>query len=271
MGTVKGVADLGLFRVIGQPNLNYVVDRAAAARYGINVADVQDAIESAVGGTAVTQVLDGEARYDVAVRYSPQYRATPEAIGDIRLLSPSGERVSLNQITHLEIADGAESIGREEGVRYVAIKYGVRGRDLGTTVEEAMSKVQKEVKLPSGYHLDWAGEYESQKRSSRRLAIVCPITILIIFMILYGMFGSFKWAMLVLANVAVAPVGGLLALWITGNHFSVSSGVGFLALFGVSVQTGVIMLECINQMRSEGLTAAEAAHSKARCCGCVPS
>jgi cobalt-zinc-cadmium resistance protein CzcA len=259
MSTVKGVADLGLFRVIGQPNLNYVVDRAAAARYGINVADVQDAIESAVGGTAVTQVLDGEARYDVAVRYSPQYRATPEAIGDIRLLSPSGERVSLNQVTHLEIADGAESIGREEGVRYVAIKYGVRGRDLGTTVEEAMSKVEKEVKLPPGYRLDWAGEYESQKRSSRRLAIVCPITILIIFMILYGMFGSFKWAMLVLANVAVAPVGGLLALWITGNHFSVSSGVGFLALFGVSVQTGVIMLECINQMRAGGLSAAEAA------------
>ena len=259
MSTVKGVADLGLFRVIGQPNLNYVVDRAAAARYGINVADVQDAIESAVGGTAVTQVLDGEARYDVTVRYSPEYRRTPEAIGDIRLLSPTGERVSLNQITHLQVADGAESIGREEGVRYVAIKYGVRGRDLGTTVEEAMSKVAKEVKLPPGYRLDWAGEYESQKRSSRRLAIVCPITILIIFMILYGMFGSFKWAMLVLANVAVAPVGGLLALWITGNHFSVSSGVGFLALFGVSVQTGVIMLECINQMRAAGLNAAEAA------------
>ncbi len=259
MSTVPGIADLGLFRVIGQPNLNYVVDRAAAARFGINVADIQDAVESAVGGSAVTQVLDGEARYDVAVRYSPQFRATPEAISSIRLVSPSGERVSLAQLTHLQVSDGAESINRENGVRYVAIKYSVRNRDLGTAVEEAISKVNKQVSLPPGYSLDWAGEYESQKRSSRRLAIVCPITILLIFMILYGMFGSFKWAVLVLANVAIAPVGGLVALWLTGNHFSVSSGVGFLALFGVSVQTGIIMLECINQMRAAGLPAAEAA------------
>ena len=259
MSGIKGVADLGLFRVIGQPNLNYTVDRTAAARYGINVSDIQDAIESAVGGNGVTQVLDGEARYDVTVRYSPKYRQTPDEIGNIRLLAPSGERVSISQVTHLAVQDGAESIGRENGVRYVAIKYSVRNRDLGTTVEEAISKVSKQVTLPPGYKLDWAGEYESQKRSSRRLAIVCPITILIIFMILYGMFGSFKWAMLVLANVAIAPTGGLIALLITGNSFSVSSGVGFLALFGVSVQTGVIMLECINQMRAQGRSVEEAA------------
>ena len=259
MGTVPGVADLGLFRVIGQPNLNYIVDRAAAARFGINVSDVQDAIESAVGGSAVTQVLAGEARYDVTVRYSPQFRTTPQAIGDIRLVAASGERVAISQLTRLEVTDGAESISREEGVRYVAIKYSVRNRDLGTTVQEAIAKVNKQVSLPAGYRLDWAGEYESQKRSSRRLMIVCPITILLIFMILYGMFGSFKWAMLVLANVAIAPVGGLVALWLTGNHFSVSSGVGFLALFGVSVQTGIIMLECINQMRASGLPILEAA------------
>ena len=259
MSGVKGVADLGLFRVIGQPNLNYVVDRAAAARYGINVADIQDAIESAVGGSAVTQVLDGEAHYDVVVRYSPQYRATPGDISNIRLVSPSGERVSIAQLTQLQVSDGAESIGRENGVRYVAIKYSVRNRDLGTTVQEAIDKVDKQVKLPSGYHLDWAGEYESQKRSSRRLLIVCPITILLIFMILYSMFGSFKWALLVLANVAIAPLGGLIALLVTGNHFSVSTGVGFLALFGVSVQTGIIMQECINQMRTHGLPVREAA------------
>jgi len=259
MSSVRGVADLGLFRVIGQPNLNYTVDRTAAARFGINVADIQDAIESAVGGSAVTKVLDGEARYDVTVRYSPQFRATPEAISNIRLVAPSGERVSISQLTKLQVTDGAESIGRENGVRYVAIKYSVRNRDLGTTVQEAIDKVNKQVSLPAGYRLDWAGEYESQKRSSRRLAIVCPITILIIFMILYGMFNSFKWALLVLANVAVAPVGGLVALYLTGNHFSVSSGVGFLALFGVSVQTGIIMLECINQMRARGLPIAEAA------------
>jgi cobalt-zinc-cadmium resistance protein CzcA len=263
MSKIKGVADLGLFHVIGQPNLSYVVDREAAARYGINVADIQAAIEGAVGGTIagapVTQVLDGEARYDVMVRYSPQYRTTPEEIGNIRLLSPSGERVSLAQLTHVKVTDGAEEIYREGSSRFVAIKYSVRDRDLGSTVEEAIAKVNKQVKLPTGYHLDWAGEYASQQRSTRRLEIVCPLTILLIFIILYGMFKSFKWAILVLVNTSIAPVGGLVALYLTGNHVSVSSGVGFLALFGVSVQTGIIMLECINQMRSSGYSVKDAA------------
>jgi cobalt-zinc-cadmium resistance protein CzcA len=263
MSHIQGVADLGLFRVIGQPNLEYTVDRAAANRYGINVADVQAAIEGAVGGTIdgapVTQVLDGEARYDVMVRYAPTFRSTPEEISNIRLLAPSGERVSLAQLTHVKVQDGAEEIYREGATRYVAIKYSVRGRDLGSTVREAIDKVNKQVKLPVGYHLDWAGEYESQQRSSRRLELVLPITILIIFMILYGMFSSFKWALLILCNVAIAPVGGLLALLFSGTHFSVSSGVGFLALFGVSVQTGIIMLEYINQMRVNGYPVKDAA------------
>jgi cobalt-zinc-cadmium resistance protein CzcA len=263
MSKIKGVADLGLFRVIGQPDLNFVVDRDAAARYGINVSDIQSAIEGAVGGTIagapVTQVLDGEARYDVMARYSPMYRSTPSEIANIRLLAPSGERVSLAQVTKIEVKDGAESIGREGGMRFVAIKYSVRDRDLGSTVEEAIAKVDKQVKLPPGYKLDWAGEYESQKRSTRRLMIVCPITVMLIFMILYGMFGSFKWATLVIANVCIAPVGGMIALFLTGTHFSVSSGVGFLALFGVSVQTGIIMLEYINQLRVNGHSVKEAA------------
>ncbi len=263
MSKIKGVADLGLFRVIGQPNLEYIVDRAAAARYGINVADIQAAIEGAVGGTIagapVTQVLDGEARYDVMVRYDPAFRSTPEEISNIRLLSPSGERVSLAQLTHVKTQDGAEEIYREGSSRYVAIKYSVRNRDLGSTVQEAIDNVNKQVTLPPGYKLDWAGEYESQKRSSRRLMLVLPITILLIFMILYGMFSSFKWALLILCNVAIAPVGGLLALLLSGTHFSVSSGVGFLALFGVSVQTGIIMLEYINQMRVNGYSVKDAA------------
>ena len=259
MSGVRGVSDLGLFRVIGQPNLNFVVDREAAARFGINVADIQDAIESAVGGSTVSQVLDGEARYDLTVRYSPAFRATPEAISDIRLLAPSGERVSLAQLTHVQTQDGAEEIYRENGQRYVAIKYSVRNRDLGSTVEEAISKVSKQVPLPPGYKIDWAGEYESQKRSTRRLLIVLPITLMIIFIILYSMFGSFKWALLILANLAMAPIGGLLALLLTRTHFSVSSGVGFLALFGVSVQTGIIMLEYINQMRVGGRSIEDAA------------
>jgi cobalt-zinc-cadmium resistance protein CzcA len=259
MSHVRGVQDLGLFRVIGQPNLNFVVDREAAGRFGINVSDVQDAIETAVGGAPVTQVLDEEARYDVTPRYSNAYRATPEAIRNIRIVAPSGERVSLDQVTKLQTTDGAEEIYRENGLRYVAIKYSVRNRDLGSTVEEAISKVTRQVSLPAGYKIDWAGEYESQKRSSRRLMIVLPITLLLIFIILYTMFSSAKWATLILANLAMAPFGGLLALLFTGTHLSVSSGVGFLALFGVSVQTGIIMLEYMNQLRANGSTPEEAA------------
>ena len=259
MRRIRGVEDLGLFRVIGQPNLTFTVDRQAAARFGINIADVQDAIQTAVGGTAVSQVLQGEARYDLVLRYQQQYRDTREAIENVRLLSPSGERVSLAQLTKVATIDGAEEIYREGEERYLAVKYSVRGRDLGSTVEEAIDKVNKRVVLPPGYHIDWAGEYESQKRANKRLLIVLPVTILLIFIILYTMFKSGKWATLIMVNVAMAPVGGLLALLITHTHFSVSSGVGFLALFGVSVQTGVIMLEYINQLRVRGASIEEAA------------
>ena len=259
MRHINGIEDLGVFRVLGQPNLNVTVDRMSAARHQINVADVQDAIQTAVGGTALTQVLRGEARYDLTLRYLPQYRSTKEAIENIRLLSPSGERVSLAQLCNISETDGASEVYREGNRRYVAIKYSVRGRDLGSTVGEAIKKVNEQVKLPTGYSIDWEGEYESQKRANQRLLIVLPITILIIFVILYTMFNSFKWAILILANIAIAPVGGLLALLITGTNFSVSSGVGFLALFGVSVQTGVIMLEYINQLRARRYSIEEAA------------
>ncbi|HUI78763.1 MAG TPA: CusA/CzcA family heavy metal efflux RND transporter [Bryobacteraceae bacterium] len=259
MRTVRGIQDLGLFRVIGQPNLTVTIDRQKAARYQMNVADVQDAIQSAVGGNALTQVLQGEQRYDLVIRYLPEFRDRKEAIENIRLLSPTGERVSLAQLTNIGIADGASEIYREANQRYVAIKYGVRGRDLGGAVQEAIKKVDAQVKLPSGYHIDWAGEYESQQRASRRLAIIIPLTLLLIFFVLYSMFKSLKWASLILVNVAMAPVGGLVALYLTGTNLSVSSGVGFLALFGVSVQVGVILVECINQMRARGDTILDAA------------
>ncbi|HEY1984090.1 MAG TPA: CusA/CzcA family heavy metal efflux RND transporter [Terracidiphilus sp.] len=250
MSTVKGVEDLGIFRIVGQPNLNFRVNRDAAARWGINVSDIQDAIQTAVGANAVTQVQQGEARYDVTLRYEKEYRDTREAIENVRLLSPSGERVSLAQLTTATTDDGAEQINRESGQRYIAIKYSVRGRDLGSTVEEAIGKVNAKVQLPAGYHLEWAGEYESQKRADKRMAIVIPITVMVIFLILYTMFRSVKWALLILVSVILASIGGPFALFLTHTNFSVSSAVGFLALFGVSVQTGVIMLEYINQLRS---------------------
>jgi cobalt-zinc-cadmium resistance protein CzcA len=257
MSKVPGIADLGLFRIIGQPNMNFVVDRAACARYGINVADVQDAIQTAVGGGTVTQLLQGEAQYDVSLRYQQQYRDTKQAIENVRLKSPSGERVSLAQLTKVDTTDGAEEIYREGESRYIALKYSVRGRDLGGAVEEAIRTVHDKVTLPTGYHTEWAGEYKSKQRADARLAIVTPVTVGIIFLILYAMFRSFKWATLILLNVLQAPVGGMLALYLTHTNFSVSAAIGMLALFGVSVQTGVIMLEYINQIRARRLLVEE--------------
>jgi cobalt-zinc-cadmium resistance protein CzcA len=259
MSKVRGITDLGVFQVTGQPDLNLVVDRRAAARWGINVADVQDAIQTAVGGNALTQVLRGEARYDLVLRYLPQYRDTAEAIRSIRLLSSSGERVSLEQLCQIRETDEGSEIYRENNQRYVAIKYSVRGRPLGDAVKEAIRNVDAQVKLPRGYHIGWEGEYQSELRAEARMLLIVPITVLLIFVLLYTMYRSFKWAALILATVAMASIGGLLVLLITHTNFSVSSEVGFLALFGVSVQTGVIMLEYINQLRARGHTVEEAA------------
>jgi cobalt-zinc-cadmium resistance protein CzcA len=259
MRGVPGVVDLGVFRVVGQPNLNVAVDREAAARFQINITDVQAAIQTAVGGNTVGQVLLGEQRYDLVARYLARYRDTREAIENIRLLSPTGERVSLAQLATIRVSDGTPALYREKNSRYLGVKYSVRGRDLGSTVEEAIRNVNDKVEIPPRYTIEWAGEYESQKRSEARLISIVPLTIFLIFMIIYGAFGSVKWGCLHLVNIAVARVGGLLALYITGTHFSVSSGVGFLALFGASVQTGLIMVDYINQLRARGYSIESAA------------
>jgi heavy metal efflux system protein len=259
MSGIPGMHDVKLLRDFGQPNLDLTIDRRQAARFGINVADIQDAIQTAVGGNAVSQVLIDQQRYDVVVRYQEPYRNTQQAIERVRLLSPSGERVSLAQLAKVEVKDGAYDIYREGNSRYVAVTFNVRGRDLGTTVEDAIRLIKEKVKMPPGYTVGWSGEYESEQRAEARLAVVVPLTILVIFIILYTMFRSYKWALLILLNVVLARVGGFLALLVTGTYLSVSSGVGMLALFGVSVQTGVIMLEYINQLRARGYTIEEAA------------
>jgi heavy metal efflux system protein len=261
MQRVPGITDVKLYRVIGQPNLNFIIDRRQAARFGINVSDIQDVIGTAVGGNAVSTLLRAGTpeRYDVVVRYQEPYRNNRKAISNIRLLSPSGERVSLAQLTKVEVRDGAYDIYREGNSRYLSVTFNVRGRDLNSSVEQAMREINQNVKFPPGYRYDWSGEYESAKRAQARLAIIVPLTVLIIFIILYTMFRSPKWALLILAVVSTAPLGGLLALLMTGTNFSVSSGIGFLALFGVSVQTGVIMLEYINQLRAKGHSIVDAA------------
>ncbi len=259
MSSIPGLHDVKLLRDFGQPNLNMTVDRVQAARFGINVTDIQDAVQTAVGGNAVSQVLIGEQRYDVVVRYQTPYRNTAKAIEDVRLVSPSGERVSLAQLTKVQVKDGAYDIYREGNSRYVAVTFNVRGRDLGTTVEEATRKIAQKVEMPPGYTIGFSGEYESEKRAERTLEVVVPLTILVIFIILYSMFRSYKWALLILLNVGMARIGGLLALLVTGTYLSVSSGVGMLALFGVSVQTGVIMVEYINQLRARGHSVVDSA------------
>ena len=205
------------------------------------------------------QVLEGEQHYDMVVRYQPQYRTTVDAIKNIRLVAPSGERVSLEEVCDIKMLDGASQIYRENNSRYVAIKYSVRGRDLGSTVDEAINKVNRDVKLPTGYHLEWAGEYASAKSANARLALIVPITVAVIFFLLYSMFNSFKWAGLAMVSLVLSPIGALFALYLTGTHFSVSSGIGTLALFGVAVETGVIMIEYINQLRVKGYSVHEAA------------
>ena len=259
MSAIAGLHDVKLLRDFGQPNLDLTIDRKQAARFGVNVTDIQDAVQTAVGGNAVSQVLIGEQRYDVVPRYQDSYRNTRHAIANVRLLSPSGERVSLAQLTNVEVKDGAYDIYREGNSRYIAITFNVRGRDLGTTVEDAIKQIGAKVKMPPGYTIGWSGEYESEKRAEARLALIVPLTVLVIFIILYTMFRSYKWALLILLNVGMARIGGLLALLITGTYLSVSSGVGMLALFGVSVQTGVIMVEYINQLRARGHSVVDAA------------
>jgi cobalt-zinc-cadmium resistance protein CzcA len=239
MAAIPGMHDVKLLRDFGQPNLD-IDDRPqdAAARFGINVADIQDAVQTAVGGNAVSQVLIGEQRYDVTVRYQGQYRNT--AAGDQQhspAFSP-GERVSLAQLCTVQVKDGAYDIYREGNQRYIAITFNVRGRDLGSTVEDAIKQINDKVKLPRGYRVDWSGEYESEKRAEARLALIVPITILVIFIILFTMFRSYKWSLLILLNVGMAPHRRPAGAAGYGNLPQRVFGVGMLALFGVSVQTG---------------------------------
>ena len=192
-------------------------------------------------------------------RYLPKYRDTREAIQNVRLLAPTGERVSLAQLCDIRKADEGSEIYRGSNQRYVAIKYSVRGRPLGDVVRQAIHDVNAQIALPRGYHISWEGEYQSEVRAEKRMAVIVPITVLLIFIILYSMYKSLKWTLLILATVAMASIGGLLVLLITHTNFSVSSEVGFLALFSVSVQTGVIMLEYINQRRAHGESIEDAA------------
>jgi cobalt-zinc-cadmium resistance protein CzcA len=258
MGTVQGVADLDVIREIGQPNLLIRIDREKAARYGVLPNDVNGIVQAAIGGQAVTQVLDGERRFDVVVRFLPQYRQNLEAISNIPLTTLDGNRLPLSQVAEIGKQTGASFIYREDNGRYIPVKFSVRGRDLQSTIAEAERKLATQVHIPAGFHYEWAGEFQELQAAIARLEVVVPVSLLIIFFLLYSAFGSTRDALLLLGTVPLALIGGMLSLLATHTNFSIAAAVGFISLFGVSILGGVILVSRIQQLRVEGLPLKEA-------------
>jgi cobalt-zinc-cadmium resistance protein CzcA len=261
---VPGIENVTVVQELGQPALTVTVDRAKIARYGLNVADVNGLIEAAVGGSAATQVVQGERLFDLVVRLQPQFRETPEQIGNILLATPDGGQIPLREVADIQITNGASFIYRQDNSRYIGVQYSVEGRDLASAVKAGQAAVEKSVKMPPGYTVVWGGEFEEYTASVRQLEIVLPITIAAILILLFALYGNFKFPVIAVAGVLLsAPVGGLFALWATGTALSVSSGIGFLALFGVCVQTAVVYISYANELRLGGLGLKEATHEAA--------
>ncbi|HSP06700.1 MAG TPA: efflux RND transporter permease subunit, partial [Acidobacteriota bacterium] len=261
---VPGMDHVTVVQQLGQPSLTVTVDRSKIARYGLNVSDINGLIEAAVGGSAVTQVVQGERLFDLVVRLDEQFRRTPEEIGNILVATAGGQQIPLKELAMIQVVSGASFIYRENNSRYIGVQYSVEGRDLAGAVEDAQRQVAAKVKLPEGYRVVWGGEYEEYTASRRQLQIVLPLTLFVIFLLLFALYGNFKFPLITVAGVLLsAPAGGLVALWLTGTPFSVSSGIGFLALFGVSVQTAVVYISYANELRLGGMGIAEAAHEAA--------
>ncbi len=258
MKQVPGVKDLGLFRLLGQPNLLIEVDRGACARYGLLVGDVNAVVQAAIGGQAVTQVFEGERRFDLVVRFLPEYRRDQVTIGNIQVNTPSGARIPLKQLANITTQTGAFIIYRENNERYIPIKFSVRGRDLESTVRDAQARLAKQVRIPERYRIEWAGQYEQLREEQQRLAIVVPITLVIILFLLYMVFGSFRDALLVLSTVPFALIGGVLSLVATGTHFSISAAVGFISTLGVAILGGVLLISRISDLMQSGMTLRDA-------------
>jgi len=261
---VRGLGDLTLVQELGQPALTVAVDRAKIARYGINAGDVNALIEAAVGGGVATQVEQGERLYDLVVRLEPQYRENPQQIGSILVAAPDGEQIPLKDIADVQVSNGASFIYRQDNSRFIGIQYSVNGRDLASAVQDAQRQVGAAVTLPPGYRIVWGGEYQEYTASRAQLRVILPLTLFVIFLLLFVLYGNFKFPFITVFGVILsAPVGGLVALLISGTPFSVSSGIGFLALFGVSVQTAVVYISYANELRNGGVSILEATREAA--------
>ncbi len=256
---VPGIKDVTLVQELGQPSLTIKVNRATIARYGLNVSDINGLIQTAIGGDAATQVVQGEAEFDLVVRLEERYRNNPEEIGDIPVATPGGQQIPLRELADIQVANGASFIYRENNSRFIGVQFSVEGRSLADAVEDAIAQVNRKVTLPQGYRADWGGEYSEYTASSRQLGVILPLTVFLIFFLLFLLYSNFKFPLITVAGVILsAPAGGLLALWITGTPFSVSSGVGFLALFGVSVLTAVVYISYVNELRLDGMPVEQA-------------
>ena len=256
MSQVNGVADLGVFSVLGQPNLNIQVDRTRAARYGLNTGDVTSVIQAALGGATATTVLEGDRQFDVAVRYPPQYRDSIEDVRNIKVgyqtASGTDTYIPLSQMASITLDTGASLIYHESGERFIPVKFSVRGRDLGSVVGEAQQRIAKNVILPSGYHLAWAGEFGELQSAKRRLEVIIPISLVLIFGLLYSLFNSLPKSLLTLVGIPFTAAGGVLALYVTGTNFSISAAIGFISLFGVSVMIGILLISNYNENHQRG-------------------
>jgi cobalt-zinc-cadmium resistance protein CzcA len=251
---VRGIKEITLVRELGQPSLTVNIDRAKIARYGLNVADINGLIEAAVGGAAATQVVQGEKQFDLVVRLEQQFRDNPEAIGNLLVAAPDGSQIPLKELADIRVQNGASFIYREDNSRYIGVQFSVEGRDLAGAVDDARRQVQAQVPLPEGYRLDWGGEYKNYTAARRQLNLVLPLTLFVIFLLLFALYRNFKFPLITVVGVLLsAPVGGIVALWLTHTPFSVSSAIGFLALFGVSVQTAVVYISHVNELRGDGM------------------
>lgn len=248
--TVRGAANAQMEVTSGVAELSVHADRAALARYGLNVSDIKEAVASGASGDIISEVVDGQKRYTVSVRLPERYRTDPDAMRNILLRAPAGEQVTLDQVAKVEVSRGPEKIGKEEGQRRIVVMSNVRGRDLGSFVAEVRSKIAREVSLPTGYFIEYGGQFENQQRAMRRLTLIVPITLAVIFMLLYMSFASVKQSLLIIANVPFALVGGIAALWLRGMNLNLSASVGFIALFGVAMLNGVVLVSSINLRRS---------------------
>ncbi|MGH8190228.1 MAG: efflux RND transporter permease subunit, partial [Rhodanobacteraceae bacterium] len=264
MEKVQGITDVTLVHELGQPNLAIDIDRAKIARYGINVDDINNLINAAVGGGVATEVVQGDKQFDLVVRLQKRFRDNPQEIGEIPVATPGGQQIPLKELAKISIANGASFIYRENNSRYIGVQYAVQGRSLSDAVGEAIRQVAHDVKLPQGYRLEWGGEYKDYTTSVAQMEVILPLTVLLIFALLFVLYGNFKFPFITIVGVLLsAPFGAILAMWLTGTAFSVSSDIGFIVLFGVSVLTGVVYISCANELRLGGMGMIEAAHAAA--------